>query len=82
VPCCWTGADRGNAGGVIGRVVAVCTESAWRRRGLVGVRVGETMARAADQGVRAFRLAASADGARLYRAIGFRPHSSEMVFKR
>ena len=75
------GPTRGNAGGVCGRVVAVFTESAWRRRGLASALVRQVMDRAAAQGVRDFRLAASADGAALYRALGFRPYGAEMVFK-
>jgi len=75
------GPTRGNAGGVCGRVVAVFTEPAWRRRGLASGLVEQVMDRAAAQGVRDFRLAASADAAALYRALGFRPYGAEMVFK-
>jgi GNAT superfamily N-acetyltransferase len=75
------GPTRGNAGGVCARVVAVFTKPAWRRRGLASGLVEEVMDRAAAQGVRDFRLAASADGAALYRALGFRPYDAEMVFK-
>jgi GNAT superfamily N-acetyltransferase len=75
------GPTRGNVGGVCGRVVAVFTEPAWRRRGLAGGLVEQVMDRAAEQGVRDFRLAASANGAMLYRGLGFRPYGAEMVFK-
>jgi GNAT superfamily N-acetyltransferase len=75
------GPTRGNVGGVCGRVVAVYTDPAWRRRGLASALVKQVMDRAATQGVRDFRLAASSDGAALYRALGFRPYGAEMAFK-
>jgi len=75
------GPTRGNVGGLCGRVVAVFTEPAWRRRGLARGLVKQVIDRAAERGVRDFRLAASADGAALYRALGFRPYGAEMVFK-
>ena len=75
------GPTRGNAGGVCGRVVAVYTDPAWRWRGLASTLVKQVMERAAAQGVRDFRRAASADGATLYRALGFRSYDAEMVFK-
>jgi GNAT superfamily N-acetyltransferase len=75
------GPTRGNASGVSGRVVAVFTEPALRRRGLATALVREVMQRAAAGGVRDFRLAASPEGAGIYRELGFRPYGAEMVFK-
>ncbi len=75
------GPTRGNVCGVLGRVVAVCTEPALRRRGLASSLLRQVMAQAASHGVCDFRLAASAEGAGLYRALGFRPYGAEMILK-
>jgi predicted GNAT family acetyltransferase len=76
------GPTRGNLGGVCGRVVAVFTEPAMRRRGLASTLVRQVMALAEGRGVRDFRLAASAEGARMYQALGFRRYDAEMICKR
>ena len=75
------GPTRGNLSGVAGRVVAVYTDPAWRRRGLAGALVRRALARAQAQGVRDFRLAASAEGANVYRSIGFEPYVAEMKLR-
>jgi GNAT superfamily N-acetyltransferase len=75
------GPTRGNVGGICARVVAVYTDPALRRRGLASELVRQAMQRAASLGVRDFRLAASEDGAGMYRQLGFRPYRAEMIFK-
>ena len=75
------GPTRGNVGGVCGRVVAVFTEPALRRRGVASALVRQLMERATALGVRDLRLGASTDGASVYRALGFRPYGAEMIFK-
>jgi GNAT superfamily N-acetyltransferase len=75
------GPTRGNLSGVCGRIVAVHTEPAWRRRGIAGLLVRQAMNMAQGRGVRDFRLAASADGAGVYRGLGFRTYEAEMILK-
>lgn len=75
------GPTRGNLGGVCGRIVAVFTEPAWRRRGTACAAVKQVMDRAAARGVRDFRLAASAEGAGVYRRLGFQAYDAEMILK-
>ena len=75
------GPTRGNLGGVCGRVVAVFTELPWRRRGLALALVRQVMDRAAAHGVHDFRLAASTEGASVYRRLGYRSYGSEMMLK-
>jgi GNAT superfamily N-acetyltransferase len=76
------GPTRGNVGGICARVVAVFTEPGFRRRGVASELVRQVMELATALGVRDFRLAASADGASIYRALGFRAYGAEMTFKR
>ena len=75
------GPTRGNLGGVCGRVVAVYTEPTWRRRGLASALVRQAMDKAAALGVCDFRLAASPEGAGVYRGLGFRTYDAEMILK-
>ncbi|MBC7664989.1 MAG: GNAT family N-acetyltransferase [Caulobacter sp.] len=75
------GPTRGNLGGVCGRVVAVFTEQAWRRRGIASRLVRQVMDRAAERGVRDFRLAASTEGAGVYRGLGYQSYGAEMILK-
>ena len=75
------GPTRGNVGGILARVVSVYTRPALRRRGVASELVRQVMDKAASLGVRDFRLAASAEGAGLYRALGFRSYDAEMILK-
>jgi GNAT superfamily N-acetyltransferase len=75
------GPTRGNVGGICARVVAVFTEPALRRRGLASRLVREVVERGRELGVRDFRLAASSEGAGLYRELGFRSYGAEMILK-
>lgn len=75
------GPTRGNVGGLCARVVAVFTEPALRGRGLASRLVREVVARGRERGVRDFRLAASSEGAGLYRELGFRSYGAEMILK-
>lgn len=75
------GPTRGNLGGLCGRIVAVWTEPTWRRRGIAAALVRQVMGRAAARGVCDFRLAASAEGAGVYRRLGFKTYEAEMILK-
>lgn len=43
--------------------------------------VDRVMARCIDDGIRVFGLAASADGAGMYAALGFVPYANEMILR-
>ena len=75
------GPTRGNLSGICGRVVAVYTEPPWRRRGLASALVRQAMDRAVALGACDFRLAASAEGAGVYRGLGFQRYDAEMILK-
>ena len=75
------GPTRGNLGGICGRIVAVSTEPPWRRRGIASALVRQVIGMAAARGVRDFRLAASAEGAGVYRRLGFKTYDAEMILK-
>ena len=58
------------------------TETAHRRQGLAGALLDRVMAACDAQGIRVFNLAASSDGAPIYRALGFVPYENEMILRR
>ena len=60
------------------RVVNVFTEDAWRRKGIAQHLMQACMADCRSRGVARFNLAASTEGERLYRALGFKPYGHEM----
>jgi GNAT superfamily N-acetyltransferase len=73
------GPTRGNPSELRARIVNVFTQPAWRRQGIALVLVRQVMDACGSRGVNAFSLAASADGAAMYRALGFQPYAEEMV---
>ncbi|MGJ7541550.1 GNAT family N-acetyltransferase [Variovorax sp. LT1R16] len=75
------GPSRGSPSGTRARVVNVFTESAWRRQGLARALVGRVLAACSDLDVQVFSVAASADGAELYRSLGFKPYPNEMILR-
>ena len=75
------GPTRGNIVGICARKVNVFTEETFRRRGLASTLVRQVMERAATLGVRDYRLAASEDGAGIYRKLGFLAYHSELILK-
>ena len=76
------GPTRGEPGGTRARIVNVFTEAAHRRQGLAGALLDRVMAACDAQGIRVFNLAASSDGAPIYRALGFVPYENEMILRR
>lgn len=75
------GPTRGEASGTRARIVNVFTETDWRRQGIARTLVDRVMAMCADDGIRVFSLAASAEGAGMYRALGFVPYANEMILR-
>lgn len=75
------GPTRGEASGTRARIVNVFTDAQWRRRGIAKSLVDEVMATCTASGIRVFSLAASAEGAHLYRSLGFTPYADEMILR-
>ncbi|NKI96239.1 GNAT family N-acetyltransferase [Rhizobacter sp. SG703] len=75
------GPTRGEASGTRARIVNVFTDAQWRMRGIAKALVGEVMATCTESGIRVFNLAASAEGAHLYRSLGFKPYADEMILR-
>jgi GNAT superfamily N-acetyltransferase len=76
------GPTRGEPHGTRARLVNVFTEATHRRQGLAGALLARVMDACDAQGVRVFNLAASSDGAPIYRALGFVPYENEMILRR
>lgn len=73
------GPTRGEASGTRTRIVNVFTETDRRSQGIARALVDSVMARCRDDGIRVFSLAASAEGAGMYAALGFVPYANEMI---
>jgi len=71
----------GEPGAVSAHLHNVCTDPAWRRRGLARLVVTELIAQLDGLGVRRCDLHASEDGLALYESLGFKPYRGgvEMV---
>ncbi|HEY0497993.1 MAG TPA: N-acetyltransferase [Kutzneria sp.] len=71
----------GETGSVSAHLHNVCTDPAWRRRGLARLVVTELVAQLDALGVRRCDLHASEDGLALYESLGFKPYRGgvEMV---
>jgi ribosomal protein S18 acetylase RimI-like enzyme len=71
----------GETGALSAHLHNVCTDPAWRRRGLARLAVTELIARLDALGVRRSDLHASEDGLSLYESLGFKPYEGgvEMV---
>lgn len=76
------GPIRGEPGGTRARIVNVFTEAAHRRQGLARALLDRVMDSCDARGIRVFNLAASSDGAPIYRALGFVPYDNEMILRR
>jgi GNAT superfamily N-acetyltransferase len=76
------GPSRGDASGTRARIVNVFTDAHWRKRGIARALVDAVMTTCTEAGIRVFSLAASADGASMYRSIGFTPYADEMMLRR
>jgi GNAT superfamily N-acetyltransferase len=76
------GPIRGEPGGTRARLVNVFTEAAHRRQGLARALLQRVMDSCDARGIRVFNLAASSDGAPLYRVLGFVPYEGEMILRR
>ena len=72
------GPTRANPCGTMARIVNVYTAPGWRGQGIARALLGAVLAECEDQGIREFNLAASADGRRLYSALGFESYPAEM----
>ncbi len=72
------GPTRANPGGRMARIVNVFVAEAWRRRGIARALTQAVLRDCEERGIREFNLAASADAARLYAALGFEPYPAEM----
>jgi ribosomal protein S18 acetylase RimI-like enzyme len=71
----------GEPGTVSAHLHNVCTDPAWRRRGLARLAVTALIAQLDELGVRRSDLHASPDGLSLYESLGFKPYAGgvEMV---
>jgi len=76
------GPTRGEPSGTRARIVNVFTEHGRRGRGIAKALVESVMVACEDLGVRVFSLAASPDGANMYRSLGFVPYENEMILRR
>ncbi len=59
--------------------VNVYTMPAWRHQGIASALVREVVEACQALGIRTLTLAASAEGAPLYRSLGFAPYPEEMI---
>lgn len=76
------GPTRGEPCGLRARIVNVYTAPDWRRRGLSRSLVQALIAQLRAQGVAVFSLAATAQSAPLYSALGFEHYPQEMILRR
>lgn len=76
------GPTRGEASGTRARIVNVFTDSHWRKQGVAQALVDAVMATCTETGIRVFSLAASAEGAHMYKSLGFTPYADEMILRR
>ncbi len=76
------GPTRGEPSGTRARIVNVFTEHDRRGRGIAKALIDSVMVACAELGVRVFSLAASPDGASMYRSLGFVPYENEMILRR
>lgn len=76
------GPTRGEASGLRARIVNVFTEAQWRQQRIARALVDAVMARCTHADIRVFSLAASAEGAHMYRSLGFVPYAGEMILRR
>ena len=60
----------------------VFTDEDWRRQGIARALVQEVVAACSERGIGVYSLAASADGDRMYRSLGFMPYANEMILRR
>ena len=76
------GPTRGEPSGTRARIVNVFTDHDRRGRGIAKALIDSVMVACAELGVRVFSLAASPDGASMYRSLGFVPYENEMILRR
>lgn len=76
------GPTRGETTGTRARIVNVFTDPSSRRQGIAKALIGNVMAACDELGIRVFSLAASSDGAAMYRLLGFVPYEGEMILRR
>jgi GNAT superfamily N-acetyltransferase len=76
------GPTRGEASDTRARIVNVFTDEGWRKQGVARRLVEDVMAACSDLNIRVYSLAASADGDRMYRSLGFEPYANEMILRR
>jgi GNAT superfamily N-acetyltransferase len=66
---------------LLARINNVYTEPAWRRRGIARALLRGVLDDCRARGILHATLAATADGAALYRALGFSPKADEMTLR-
>lgn len=75
------GPTRGGGSSTRARIVNVFTDHAWRRRGLARALVGKVIQGLSLRGADVCCLAASDDGASIYRSLGFERYEHEMILR-